>query len=206
MLEKVENYLILKNPITLEEHIGKILNVEKDSRKIKLQLVDEKNTRYYKNNKEVEILIPYEEKLYHFKTVIIYFDIIEKILTIEYPEKIDDEIIRKYKRYDINLALDIFLKNHIVPSISYDISLGGIAFIINDNIEMAEILSLKIKTEDLEEFIFKVRVIHVKNIRYKKQDFLLYSAEFCNPSEEEFETLFVFFTKIEEKKAFDLLH
>ena len=35
MFQKIENYLILKNSENFEEHIAKIIELEKESRKIK---------------------------------------------------------------------------------------------------------------------------------------------------------------------------
>ena len=64
MFQKIENYLILKNSENFEEHIAKIIELEKESRKIKLQLIDENKNIYYKRNKELEVLIPHDKELF----------------------------------------------------------------------------------------------------------------------------------------------
>ena len=93
MFQKIENYLILKNSENFEEHIAKIIELEKESRKIKLQLIDENKNIYYKRNKELEVLIPHDKELFLFKSSVIYYDILDKIVTIEYPEITMIEII-----------------------------------------------------------------------------------------------------------------
>ena len=42
MFQKIKNYLILKNSENYEEHIAKIVELEKRSRKIKLRLIIDK--------------------------------------------------------------------------------------------------------------------------------------------------------------------
>jgi len=196
MLEKINNYLILKNPITMEEHFGKILDVDKHN-KIKVKLIDDYNTNHYLKNREIEILIPFGTKLYHFVSTITFYDILEKTITINYPENIDKEINRKHKRYDINLELEIYKENHIIPSISYDISLGGLAFIVNDDIKFEETICLKIKVNNLKDIILKVEIIHAKRIRYDKKYYLLYSGQFIDFSKDEFDKLSLFFENLD---------
>lgn len=206
MLEKMNNYLIIKNPITLEEHFGKILNIEKNHKKIKLQLVDENNTYHYSKNCDIEILIPVSNKLYHFISTITFIDVLDKIITIDYPENVDKEISRLHTRYDLNVALDIYLENHVIPSISYDISLGGIAFIVNEDVNLQGIISIKIKTEKLKDICFQINLIHFKHIKHDRKSFLVYSGEFCNTSNTDYICLHDFFTTIEGSSCIHISH
>ena len=62
MFQKIENYLILKNSENFEEHIAKIIELEKESRKIKLQLIDENKNIYVMNyssldSEKIELIV-----------------------------------------------------------------------------------------------------------------------------------------------------
>lgn len=195
MFQKIENYLILKNSENYEEHIAKIVELEKESRKIKLQLIDENKNIYYKRNRELEVLIPQNKELFFFKSSVIYYDLLEKIVTIEYPNEIDKIRRREHIRYDINVALDVVLDSHIIPSISFDMSLGGLAFIINNNIELDDIIPIKIKTEELMENEFRVKIVSKKDFRYKGKNYLMYSGEFFELEQASFDNLLFFFNK-----------
>ena len=195
MFQKIKNYLILKNSENYEEHIAKIVELEKRSRKIKLRLIDENKNIYYKRNRELEVLIPQDKELFFFKSSVIYYDILEKIITIEYPNEIDKILRRQHIRYDINVALDIVLETHTIPSISFDMSLGGLSFIINHNIELDDIIPLKIKVEELIESEFQVKIVNKKDFRYKGKNYLMYSGEFFKLEQESFDNLLFFFNK-----------
>ena len=195
MFQKIENYLILKNSENFEEHIAKIIELEKESRKIKLQLIDENKNIYYKRNKELEVLIPHDKELSLFKSSVIYYDILDKIVTIEYPNEIDKILRRQHTRYDINVALDIFLDSHVIPSISFDMSLGGLACIINNHIDLNDIIPIKIKIEELAEKEFKIKIVSKKDFKYKGKNYLMYSGQFFELEQESFHRLLFFFNK-----------
>lgn len=195
MFQKIENYLILKNSENYEEHIAKIVELEKGSRKIKLQLIDENKNIYYKRNRKLEVLIPQDKELFFFKTSVIYYDLLDKIVTIEYPNEIDKIRRREHIRYDINVALDVILDLHIIPSISFDMSLGGLAFIINNNIELNDIIPIKIKTEELMGNEFKIKIVNKKDFRYKGKNYLMYSGEFFELEQKSFDSLLFFFNR-----------
>lgn len=195
MFQKIDNYLILKNAENIEEHIAKIIEVEKENGKIKLQLIDENKNIYYKRNRDLEVLIPHDKELFLFKSSVIYYDVLEKIITIEYPIEIDKILRRQHTRYDINVALDVILDSHVIPSISFDMSLGGLAFIINNHIELNDIIPIKIKADELVDNEFKVKIVNKKDFRYKGKDYLMYSGEFYELDKVSFDNLLFFFNR-----------
>lgn len=197
MFQKLKNYLIIKSSDTEEEHLAKIVDLEKDTRKIRLQLIDEKKNIYYKRNKDLDVLIPHDKELFFFKSTVIFYDILEKIVTIEYPNEIDKVIRREHKRYDINVELEILLDSHSIPSISFDMSLGGLAFIINNHIELDDIIPVKFKTDELDINELQVKIVNKRDFRYKGKDYLLYSGEFYQLNQDNFDKLLLFFNQSE---------
>lgn len=200
MFRKSKNYLILKNAETPEEHLGRIVDIDKHSRKLRLELVDENKNRYYRRDKEIEILVPMEKDLYSFKSNVIFYDVIDKIITVEYPEEINTIIRRKYKRFDLQLALDIQFHEHIIPSISYDLGLGGIAFLVHPHFELENTVKIKIKSDLLQDIFYDVKIVNKKVFRYNGNDYFLYAGEFCELEGERFDKLLIFFSDKENRK------
>ena len=192
MFDTIKNYMILRNEDTPEEHVGKVIEIEKGTRKIKLQLVDDNKNLYYRGNKEIEVIMPKEVELYCFKSFVIYFDVLDRIITIEYPAELNKIIKRGHKRYDINIPVEIEVNTHKVPSISFDLGLGGIGLLVNSSYELNEEVVIKIKTEKLVNEEFKLRVLNKKDFKYKGKDYLLYGGEFINIKKEAFEKLILF--------------
>lgn len=192
MFDNIKNYMILRNEDTPEEHLGKVIEIEKSTRKIKLQLIDDNKNLYYRRDKEIEVIMPKEVELYCFKSFVIYYDILEKIITIEYPEELNKIITRKHRRYDINIPIDIETSSHVLPSISFDLGLGGIGLLVSNQYQLDEEVVIKIKSPKLSEEEFKVRILSQKDFRYKGKDYLLYGGEFINLKKEAFEKLILF--------------
>jgi len=192
MFDTIKNYMILRNEDTPEEHVGKVIEVEKGTRKIKLQLVDDNKNLYYRGNKEIEVIMPKEVELYCFKSFVIYFDVLDRIITIEYPAELNKIIKRGHKRYDINIPVEIEVNAHKVPSISFDLGLGGIGLLVNSSYELNEEVVIRIKTEKLINEEFKLRVLNKKDFKYKGKDYLLYGGEFINIKKEAFDKLILF--------------
>lgn len=130
MFNYFSNFLILKSDETDEEHLAKIIDFDMDNKRIRLSLIDEEKNRYYTRNKNIKILIPANEDLYNFKTIILYFDVLERIMTIQYPEHIEVIHRRKFKRYPFKFPIEVTIGDTIVNSITFDISLGGLSFAI----------------------------------------------------------------------------
>lgn len=197
MFENVKNYLIIKNEDTTEEHLGKIIEIEKKNRKIKLQLVDENKNIYYRRERTLDIMVPMETELYCFKSSVLFYDIIEKIMTIEYPAEVSKVIKRNHRRYDINVALDILLGDHIIPAITYDIGLGGIGFLINNSYYLENDIIIKIKAEDFNVDYLHIKILNKREFRYKGKDYLLYGSEFIELKTDQFDKLVLFFNTLE---------
>lgn len=192
MFDNVKNYMILRNEDTPEEHLGRVIEIEKNTRKIKLQLIDDNKNLYYRRDKEIEVIMPKEEELYCFKSFVIYYDILDKIITIEYPEELNKIITRRHKRYDINIPIDIEMSAHVLPSISFDLGLGGVGLLVNSQYVLNDEIIIKIKSPKLIQEEFKVRVLSKKEFRYKGKDYLLYGGEFINLKKDAFDKLIIF--------------
>lgn len=183
-LNSIKSTLILKNNETSEEHFGKILDINKEMKKIRIQLLDEEKYIYYKRYIEIELIIPIETDIYHFKTSVIYYDIIDKIVTITYPEEVSEIIKRKYERFNLNIALDIVLLEHVIPSISYDLCVGGISFLANYTLILDNKIKIKIKVEEFKDDYFNALILNKKTFSFKGNHFLFYSAKFIDLSDE----------------------
>ena len=192
MFDNVKNYMVLNNEETNEEHIGKIIEIDKESKKIKLRLVDDNRNLYYRRDKEIEVLVPKESNLYCFHSLVIYYDVLERIITIEYPEELTKVIKRKHKRYDINLPIDIQTEYHQLPSISFDLCLGGISFLASPKFVLKDEIVIKLKDESLKDEEFKVRLLSKKEFKYQGKDYILYGGEFINLQKDSFEKLILF--------------
>lgn len=143
-----------------------------------------KKNIYYKRYIEIELIIPIETDIYHFKTSVIYYDIIDKIVTITYPEEVSEIIKRKYERFNLNIALDIVLLEHVIPSISYDLCVGGISFLANYTLILDNKIKIKIKVEEFKDDYFNALILNKKTFSFKGNHFLFYSAKFIDLSDE----------------------
>ncbi len=171
MFQKIENYLILKNSENFEEHIAKIIELEKESRKIKLQLIDENKNIYYKRNKELEVLIPHDKELFLFKSSVIYYDILDKIVTIEYPNEIDKILRRQHTRYDINVALDKSYRLEDLINELFEVARYNSEKIILEK----EDLDIRLMFEQIIDDFYPVLVVQEKNIHLNQdEDITLY--------------------------------
>jgi hypothetical protein len=74
-------------------------------------------------------------------------------------------------------------------------SLGGLAFIINNHIDLNDIIPIKIKIEELAEKEFKIKIVSKKDFKYKGKNYLMYSGEFFELEQESFDSLLFFFNK-----------
>lgn len=184
-----KSYLILKNQENNEEHLGEICGIYKELHKIQIRLIDEEKNIFYGKNRDLEVMIPLETELFCFNTTIIFFDIIEKIITISYPEEISEVIRRKFKRYNLNIALEIELGAHLVPSISYDVSLGGISFLTNSQCVLGDKITLKFKLDPFKNLDVNVKILRKKNFIFRGKYFLFYAGEFINLEKEMSEKL-----------------
>ena len=160
-----KSYLILKNQENNEDHLGEISGIYKDLHKIQIRLIDEEKNIFYSKNKSLEVMIPLDTDLYCFNTTVIFFDIIEKVITISYPEEISEIIKRKFKRYNLNIALEIELGTHMVPSISYDVSMGGISFLSNSQCVLGDKITLKFKMDPFKNLDIDVKILKRKKFR-----------------------------------------
>mgnify|MGYP003590419064 CR=1 FL=1 len=179
-----KNYLILKNQENNEEHLGEIYSIYRDLHKIQIKLIDEEKNIFYVKNRDLEVMIPIGTELFCFNTTVLFFDIIEKVITISYPEEISEVIRRKFRRYNLNIALEIELGAHLVPSISYDVSLGGISFLTNSQCVLGDKITLKFKMDPFKNLDVDVRILRRKNFIYRGKYFLFYAGEFINLKKE----------------------
>ena len=179
-----KSYLILKNQENNEEHLGEICGIYKDLHKIQIRLIDEEKNIFYSKNKSLEVMIPLDTDLYCFNTTVIFFDIIEKVITISYPEEISEIIKRKFKRYNLNIALEIELGTHMVPSISYDVSMGGISFLTNSQCVLGDKITLKFKMDPFKNLDIDVKILKRKKFIYQGKSSLFYAGEFIHLKKE----------------------
>ena len=105
-------------------------------------------------------------------------------MPISYPEEISEVIRRKFRRYNLNIALEIELGAHLVPSISYDVSLGGISFLTNSQCVLGEKITLKFKMDPFKNVDVDVKILRRKNFIYRGKYFLFYAGEFINLKKE----------------------
>ncbi len=194
MIGKVDNYLILKSNETSEEHLARIVQVEKIEKKIKLVLIDEHKNIYFRRNKNVEVLIPVDQDLYTFNSPILYFDILERIMTIEYPEEVNMLRRRKHKRYPIKLAIEAYIGDTKIESFSSDISLGGLSFVTFSNklFSIGDHIKLHFKTKSLGKLELWVEVINQRSIEIKGKKYFLNGGKFKEVSEKEIDVLAIF--------------
>ena len=130
MISHFSNFLILKSHETNEEHLAKIIDFDMENKKIRLSLVDEEKNVYYTRNKSIKIIVPTNKDIYSFETNILNLDVIERIITIQYPENIEVVHKRKYKRYSFNFPIEVVMGDTTFTSITMDISIGGLSFAI----------------------------------------------------------------------------
>lgn len=130
MFNHFSNFLILKSDETTEEHLAKIIDFDMENKRIRLSLVDEEKNNFYTRNKSIKIVIPTNKDVYSFETNIIYLDVLERIITIQYPENIEVVHKRKYKRYPFNFPIEVVMGDTTFPSITIDMSIGGLSFAI----------------------------------------------------------------------------
>lgn len=192
MLDNIKNYMMIRSDETIEEHLGKVLELDKNTKKIKLQLIDDNKNLFYRRDKEIEVVIPKESDLFCFKSFVIFYDVLERTIIVQYPEELNKVIKRGHKRYDINIPIDICTDSHSLPSISFDLGLGGIGILVNPQFTLEEEIQIKIKDQNLVNEVFKVRVLSKKEFKYKGKDYILYGGEFINLKKEAFEKLMLF--------------
>ncbi len=194
MIGKVDNYLILKSKETNEEHLARIVEVEKEEKKIKLVLIDEYKNVFFRRNRNVDVLIPANQDLYTFSSPILYFDILERIMTIEYPKEINMLHRRKHKRFEIKIALDAFIGETQIESFSYDISLGGISFVTYTDklFSVGDYIKLLIKTKKLGGVELWVEVMNQRPININGKRYFLNGGQFDEINERELELLTIF--------------
>lgn len=195
MLDNIKNYMMIRSDETIEEHLGKVLELDRNTKKIKLQLIDDNKNLFYRRDKEIEVVIPKESDLFCFKSFVIFYDVLERTIIVQYPEELNKVIKRGHKRYDINIPIDICTDQHCLPSISFDLGLGGIGILVNPQFALEEEIQIKIKDQNLANEVFKVRVLNKKEFKYKGKDYILYGGEFINLKKEAFEKLMLFLNR-----------
>ncbi|TDT72253.1 c-di-GMP-binding flagellar brake protein YcgR [Hypnocyclicus thermotrophus] len=76
----------------------------------------------------------------HFNTKIIYNDVIDHEIVVEYPETIFNDERRKYRRLTLRIEIDILKGNKNYKGLMENISLGGIAFMSSYNFDPSDII------------------------------------------------------------------
>lgn len=194
MIGKIDNYLILKSKETNEEHLARIVEVEKIEKKIKLVLIDEHKNIFFRRNRSVDVLIPANQDLYTFNSPILYFDILERIMTIEYPKEINLLHRRQYKRYEIKVALEAYIGETEIESFSYDMSLGGISFVTLTNklFSVGDYIKIQFKTRSLGSMELWVEVMNQREIDIKGKKYFLNGGKYDEIDEKQLEQLTIF--------------
>lgn len=201
MIEKFSNHLILKNNETSEEHIARIVSVEKKEKKIKLELVDEKKNIYYRRNREVNVLIPVKDDLYSFSTPILFFDILERVMTIEYPKAVLIRRRRTHKRLPLRVAIKVEMADTIFDSLTYDISLGGISFVtVSDKVcVIDDIVKVFLEVDSIKSKEYWIHISNKRPIELNGKNYTLYGGNFEDLSQEGLEELAFFLNKNDVK-------
>lgn len=180
MIRHFSNFLILKSDETEEEHLARIVDYDLENKKMRLSLIDNEKNKYYRRDKNIKVLIPANKDLYNFKSNILYFDIIERIMTIKYPDEIEIIHRRKNKRYPFKLPIEIEIGDTVVPSVTFDISLGGLSFAVKTTkiCQIDDYIKINFcKTSQYLGGIWGKIVNHRESI-YKGNTLHLYGAEF----------------------------
>lgn len=180
MLSNFKNFLILKNNISKEEHLGRIEYYDPNKKKIILQLIDEDKNLTFKKGSIIDVLIPANEDLFKFKATIIYYDIIERFLSVSYPDEIEVLHRRKEKRHPLKLLMEIKIGESIIESISFDISLSGLSFISKTDkiVQIDDYVQIKIKLEKSHIDDLWLKVLNKREINYMGENYILYGGEF----------------------------
>ncbi|TDT67414.1 c-di-GMP-binding flagellar brake protein YcgR [Hypnocyclicus thermotrophus] len=127
------NLLILKKED--REILGKIVKNEKQKNKLKIEFVGKGTLPFIQVKDELEVGIPTKDGIYVFNSSVIYFDVIDRYIIIEYPTDIEKTNRRNYERHNIHINLEVIIEGEIYKAISSDIGGGGVGFYTAHNIE-----------------------------------------------------------------------
>ncbi|MDN5304721.1 MAG: PilZ domain [Fusobacteriaceae bacterium] len=119
------NLVILKKEG--REILGKIIRKEKKNR-LKIEFVGKGNLPFIQIKDEIEVGIPAKEGVYIFHTPVIYFDVIDRYIIVEYPTSIEKTNRRNYERHNIHINLEVIINGEVYKAISSDIGGGGVGF------------------------------------------------------------------------------
>ncbi len=72
----------------------------------------------------------------------------------------------------------------MVPSISYDVSMGGISFLTNSQCVLGDKITLKFKMDPFKNLDIDVKILKRKKFIYQGKSFLFYAGEFIHLKKE----------------------
>lgn len=193
MLSNFKNFLILKSDETNEEHLAKIEHYDTNNKKLQLRLIDDEKNLSYRKGSNINVLIPDSEDLYKFQTEVIYYDIIERILSITYPEEVEVIHRRKEKRFPLKLLIEAKIGESTLDSITFDISLSGLSFIAKtDKIcHVGDYVEIKIKLEKSNIQNLWIKILNKRTIDYMDKTYILYGGEFEELSADSIDELLI---------------
>lgn len=191
-------YIILKNKENQEDHVGEISEF-KEGKFIKLKLTDTTKNKSFHRGVELEVILPKNNKIYIFDAFILYFDIIERILTIDYPENIRRLKRRKHKRYKIPIPIMVELEDELANTYTYDISVEGISFLVSPSI-MFKSNSIIPVSFDLNENTLHVnlQLVNSRILYLNQKKFLLLGASFETLSTNDYNNLLNYISKFKK--------
>lgn len=162
-------------------HIVDIISIDYASKKMILQVDKESYQNVFHMNNVVEIKIILGGKTYLFNSLIRFYDMINLVLIIDYPENMKEVALRKFNRHAFRVLLKLISPDKEIDAVTNDISSQGLSFYSQKNLSIGEeMMAIFAFSTDKPINIINIKIANKRVVTFMRKNMNVYGAKFFN--------------------------